>query len=205
MHASLDQLLKLRDDAAADETAAAHVATCLACANQLAQLRAVTRGLRTLQAPWAVPDRWNEVRSALRQVRPATPRARPGWLLPAASVAAVAALAVALTIRQDISPTVSPSAPQTAALEGPVNLSPVQVDSRDLIAESRRLEDFLSTLPQEPRVTRVGTALTVAGLEDRIQWVDDRLTLGAEEGLNRQQAERLWRERVELLNSLVAV
>jgi hypothetical protein len=202
MHATLDQLLKLRDDPVADEAAASHVARCPGCAAQLARLRTVTRGLRTLEAPWEVPDRWYAIRSELRRPMTVVPtRARPGWLMPAASVAAVAALALALTLRQSGGP---PDA--TPSVQLPTASGPVQIDPRALMAESRRLEELLNTLPrEEPRITRASTALTVADLEDRIQLVDARLTMGAEEGLDRQQAGRLWRERVDLLNSLIAV
>jgi hypothetical protein len=60
-------------------------------------------------------------------------------------------------------------------------------------------------LPAEPRITRAQTELTVADLEDRLQWVDYRLNLVNEAGLGGRNADLLWRERVDLLNSLVAV
>ena len=64
---------------------------------------------------------------------------------------------------------------------------------------------MLAAYSDAPRLTRASTALTVADLEERIQWVDYRLNLRAEDGLDSEQAQKLWRERVELLNSLVAV
>jgi hypothetical protein len=82
---------------------------------------------------------------------------------------------------------------------------PVPDARQALVAESQRLESLLASLPNEPRLTRAQTALTVADLEDRIQWVDYRLNLASEAGLADEPAERLWRERVDLLNSLVAV
>jgi hypothetical protein len=75
----------------------------------------------------------------------------------------------------------------------------------DLLAESQRLESLLASLPAEPRITRAQTELTVADLEDRLQWVDYRLNLASEAGLGGRDADLLWRERVDLLNSLVAV
>jgi hypothetical protein len=82
---------------------------------------------------------------------------------------------------------------------------PLQGSRQALVAESQRLETLLASLPAEPRLTRAETALTVADLEDRIQWVDYRLNLASEAGLASEPSERLWRERVDLLNSLVAV
>jgi len=82
---------------------------------------------------------------------------------------------------------------------------PVHAAPAALVAESQRLEAVLASLPADARLTRAGTALTVADLENRIRWVDYRLDLASEAGINPRQADLLWRERVELLNSLVAV
>ena len=71
--------------------------------------------------------------------------------------------------------------------------------------QSLRDISLLAALPNQPRLTRAQTALTVADLEDRIQWVDYRLNLASEAGLADEPAAKLWRERVDLLNSLVAV
>jgi hypothetical protein len=87
----------------------------------------------------------------------------------------------------------------------PVEATALGESRQELVAESQRLESLLAALPREPRLTRARTALTVADLEDRIQWVDYRLGLAHEAGLAAEPSERLWRERVDLLNSLVAV
>jgi hypothetical protein len=71
-------------------------------------------------------------------------------------------------------------------------------------AESERLEQLLARLP-ERRAMRGSTAFTVAELEDRLALVDDRLSRVALEPNAPERAERLWRERVEVLNSLVQV
>lgn len=210
MHASFDQLLKLRDEETAQGAVADHVRDCTACRAELEQLRSMTRGLRSLPPRWTPPDRWEAVRDArANPARQAPARARPGWWLPAASAAAVV-LAVVLTL--DREPRDLPAQPATAQIisrddprSDAESAATRRIDQRALIDESRRLEELLDTLPREPRITRVGTALTVADLEDRIEWVDYRLTVGAEDGLDREQAQRLWRERVDLLNSLVAV
>ncbi len=71
-------------------------------------------------------------------------------------------------------------------------------------AENARLEALLSSLP-EMRVIRGSTAFTVSQLEDRLAFVDDRLSRITLEPNAPEHAERLWRERVELMNSLVQV
>jgi hypothetical protein len=71
-------------------------------------------------------------------------------------------------------------------------------------AQNARLEAILAALP-EARVMRGSTAFTVSQLEDRLAFVDDRLSRITLEPNAPEHAERLWRERVELMNSLVQV
>ncbi len=80
--------------------------------------------------------------------------------------------------------------------------SPPAWDS--LQAQNERLEQLLLELPERSAM-RGRTALTVATLEDHLALVDERLTLTRLSPAAPEQAERLWRERVELMNSLVQV
>lgn len=197
MHASIEQLLNLRDDGDAGDDVAAHVRECAECRSTLERLNLVTAALRSLPARVSAPDRWNEIAARLSGDRAAksAPRRRPGWFLPAAS-AALVLVAVLLTFNDRDAPTADPQTKEIAAAESA---------RQQLLAESRRLESLLAAMPAEPRVTRAHTAMTVADLEDRIQWVDYRLNVANETGLRGDQADLLWRERVDLLNSLVAV
>jgi hypothetical protein len=60
-------------------------------------------------------------------------------------------------------------------------------------------------MPEEPRVARAATVLTAAGLEDRIEWVDVAIGANAAASTGAATAAPLWRQRVDLMNSLVAV
>jgi hypothetical protein len=71
-------------------------------------------------------------------------------------------------------------------------------------AENARLEQLLATLP-ERRIMRGSTAFTVAELEDRLAMLDDRLTRVTLEPNAPERSERLWRQRAEVMNSLVQV
>jgi hypothetical protein len=71
-------------------------------------------------------------------------------------------------------------------------------------AESERLERILAQLP-ERRSMRGSTAFTVAELEDRLAALDDRLSRVTLEPNAPERSERLWRERVDVLYSLVQV
>jgi hypothetical protein len=85
-----------------------------------------------------------------------------------------------------------------AAEQGDV---PVVAESR---AENDRLEWLLATLP-ERHAMRGSTAFTVAELEDRLAFLDDRLSRVTLEPNAPERAERLWQERVDVMHSLVRV
>ena len=74
----------------------------------------------------------------------------------------------------------------------------------ELVMENARLEAVLAGLPQ-PSTTRVRTAYAVAALEDRLAVIDDRLTAVSLQPSAPETAEELWRQRVNLMNSLVQV
>jgi hypothetical protein len=70
--------------------------------------------------------------------------------------------------------------------------------------ENARLEELLAALP-ERRSMRGSTAFTVAAIEDRLAAVDDRLSVTVLQPHAPEHADQLWRERAELLDSLVKV
>ena len=76
--------------------------------------------------------------------------------------------------------------------------------SAEMRAQNERLESILAALP-ERHAMRGSTAFTVAELEDRLASLDDRLSLVSLEPNAPERAEQLWRERVELMHSLVQV
>jgi hypothetical protein len=154
------------------------------------------RALPQLEPP---PGVWERVLETQR-VRAATRRLHRRALAVAAVLAvAVAGVSAAVMLERPRAPTLVfvPSAP--------ANLVPREAASyAPLIAESARLERLLAELP--PRRVVVGsTAGTIAGLEDRIGFVDAQLSYAAARDLAPTYREALWGERVELLNALVYV
>lgn len=155
-------------------------------------------------------DTMNEVRSALRALPALTPpagawvgaqvklaardaggAATPVRLAMAASlVAMLAAVMLWSGVPQGGAP-----ADRPAPLGAPIN---------DLVAENARLEAVLADLPR-PSTTRAGTAYAVAALEDRLAVIDDRLTAVSLQPAAPETTEELWRQRVNLMNSLVQV
>jgi MFS superfamily sulfate permease-like transporter len=75
----------------------------------------------------------------------------------------------------------------------------------ELVAQSQQLEQILRKLPERPRIERVATAAAIDTMEQRIQWLDFQLSNAPEADLSDEQSRQLWRERVELMDSLVKV
>lgn len=190
MHAGFDEL---SDIAAGRRLAGAHLAACPDCRDGLERLRRVRAGLAALPDFAAPPIAWSRIRE--RTARPQTVSRRTAPMAAAASL--LAALAIAWLL-------VAPPATETTAPDSSATWPYGRPPVSGLMAENARLEALLSQLP-ELHTTRLGTAYTVAAIEDRLALVDDRITTVAFEPHAPEVAEELWRERVTLMNSLVQV
>ena len=195
MHARIDQLLSLRDRAPVDGAAARHVEGCAQCAaelRRLIELRDRMQQLPTLPGP---PDAWPRIETVLASRRARQVRLRRGAI--AATIVLAAAAAIGLY---------GDSTPQTAQTPSPVPLQGAEAHAAfaDLVARSRVLDEMLQTLPRRPAVERVSMAATIDTIEERIQWLDFHLSYAPVE-LDDAQAQRLWSERVELMDSLVKI
>ncbi len=190
MHADFNELSEV---AAGRFPSSAHVAACPQCLAELARVRAVRTALGGLPAATAPAGAWAGAlarAAARRQASPAR-AATPAGLAMAASL--VAMLAAAILLAQ--APAQAPLAEQPIPLAQPID---------GLVAENARLEAMLAGMPQS-RTARVGTAYTVAAIEDRLALLDDRITVVSLEPHAPEAEEALWRERVNLMNSLVQV
>lgn len=114
------------------------------------------------------------------------------WPLVLAAAALVAAVGIAARLQ---------SAQEAFDAGSVAARAPVAAEMR---AESERLESILARLP-ERRAMRGSTAFTVAELEDRLALLDDRLSRVALEPNAPERSERLWRERVDVMHTLVQV
>ena len=202
MHESIDHLLRLRDGQPVDAATAAHVEQCQRCSAELRKLRETRAKLQSLPQLDA-PSSFQEIQRAI--ARPATARRT---VVSARLVAAVAFVTLTtiffVALRDETVPTVversaQPQDPGTAPIDV-VETARVP----ELVAQSQQLEGLLQKLPERPRIERVSTAAMIDTIEDRIQLLDFQLS-DAGSGLNEQQTRRLWRERVELMDSLVKV
>jgi hypothetical protein len=195
MHARLDQLLSLRDGAPVDAKVREHAqqcATCLAESGRLKELRSRLQSLPALEPP---NDAWPFIAARAVPVR----RRQHVWGLAAALVTMVVGTLAFVGLRD--SATQSDSFEHTQTRPSVAAKSDVQ----RLMEQSRKLDELLAYLPERPQVERVSTAATVDSIQQRIQWLDWQLAYEADAGLDAFQAERLWSERVELMDSLVKV
>ena len=199
MHASFSELLSLRDAEPTEAHVAQHVNQCPQCARELQQLSNARSRLRELPRLDAPPDTWSRI--SQRVAEPTAKIVRTNRMAGAVG-AAVGLLAVIILVTRE-------DGPQTAAvLERESPLAPAAPSEplvAALIAQSQELEQLLHALPQRPVIERVSTAATLDTIEQRIQWLDFQLSYAPEGSFDDAQAQRLWRERVDLMDSLVKV
>jgi hypothetical protein len=198
MHARLDELLNLRDGAPVDAALHAHVRDCADCSARLAATVELRERLRALPPARALrADGWAALEARLDAVH--ARRRRLARLAPLAAAASIAALALFAGLRWPERDTPTVDAAASAAREpGPSQAAALA----ELQARSQALEAVLAALPSRPSIGRAATTLPIDSLEAQVQWLDHELTLADADGRS-PQAEQLWRDRVEVMSSLV--
>lgn len=207
MHARTEQLLSLRDGEPVDAQVALHLDQCPACSKELKRLKQMRDALQSLAPAQPSAAAWAGIRAELnrRAVKPGL-RRRIGSAVAAASI--VVFICVAALRWAERSP--PPEAQTFASHSEPpriVATPAADMAVAQLVAQSRRLDEMLQRMPRRPQIERVAMAATVDTIEQRIQWLDLQLSFEPEpeSDLGAEQAQRLWRERVELMDSLVKV
>ncbi len=196
MHAAIHQLLSLRDGEPVDVQIARHVEACASCSAELARLERVRSRLQSLTDIEPPAEAWPQIASRL-QATEAPRRQRTPLAIAAALVVVVAS---GFVIRGFNTPAVGPP---TVRLESPSVPTPISLD--ELVAQSQELDQMLQYLPERPTVERVALAATIDTIEARVQWLDQQLSYVEDTGVDDVQATQLWRERVDLMDSLVKV
>jgi hypothetical protein len=204
MHATIEQLLSLRDGAPVEQAAALHVAGCESCRRELKRLETVRQRLRALPELDPPKNLWATV--AVNAVSTRSVAGRSRWPLAAvAGIAAGVVLGVALVMNLAKAPETGPVRGTTTDLIAatPAPASSVRgASTAELLETSRQLEAALRALPAAPRVTRAGTEWTVAELQDRIFEIDALL---GDPRLDAAGEQTLWRQRVMLMDTLMQV
>ena len=165
-------------------------------------LRAGLYGLPDTMPPRAV---WHRIREQAEAEGLITrPRAqRPSSWYMGGGLAAAALLVIVILPGRIETPEVESTAQTFTAVPPSDELSNVNVNAlQALMVESGQLESDLRSLPDQPRVVRAGTQITIIELEDRVSAIDFQLS-DPEIQMTPEDQELFWRERVRLMKLLV--
>jgi hypothetical protein len=195
MHLSIEQLLE-EPGLTAQSEVQKHLQNCLRCRMEVQSIRQTQHHLVSLPQLEPPEQSWTNIQSALHaQSRPSISSV---WYVAAA--ASVAVLAV-LIIDQRPAEQALEAAPSRSLTENARANEGIVA----LMEQSRHLDLVLQGLPDRPRVERVAMAATLDSIEDRIQWLDMQLTYASATESDDMRTQTLWRERVDLMDSLVKV
>lgn len=201
MHATTEQLLSLRDDEQSAPALQAHLQSCRRCTGELKRLSRVKDQLAGLPPIRPRQGLWQAVAVASLE-QPA--RTGFPWL---SAVAIAASFVLGLALMQRLGPGLSapdaqaPAAEMAQISEVVPSVEPVGLDA--LQKRSRQLESLRRAMPRRQGVIRASTARTIVDLQDRVALVDMRLNAAMDLGLGPAQQQALWRERVNLMQSLL--
>jgi hypothetical protein len=188
----MEQLLALREPGLEPGVQAAreHLESCEICAGELDRLDQRIARLRALPVLKPARSRLAEIHAQTSRLR----LRRRLKLIGGSTVALAAAVAVAVVL--------VPAGKQS----GSGQLAEQQeLDS--IIARSRSLESFIQNLDPDRQVTDGRAAMAAANLEDRVARIDQQLQMinFRDDQTSAQEALRLWRARIGLLDALVDV
>jgi hypothetical protein len=195
MHLSIEQLL---DDPGLTTQAEIqkHLENCSRCRLEVQGIRHTQHRLVSLPQLEPPEQSWTTIQAALHARSRAT---RSGvWYVAAA--ASVAVLAVLIINQRSPEETLEAATSRSLTENARANEGIVA-----LMEQSRHLDLVLQGMPNRPRVERVAMAATLDSIEDRIQWLDMQLTYASAAESDDARTQTLWRERVDLMDSLVKV
>ena len=201
MHARIEHLLSLRDGEPVAAELVAHIRSCAICTGELQRLSALRAEMQALPQFDPPVLSWERIEQTIPRRTSTLPPRKVGFA--AAAVALIMLAAIALIARHGDHRSSEQSVKAPKVLNEPRSSDVPHLD--ELVAQSQQLEQILQTLPQRPRIERVSTAATIDTIEQRIAWLDFQLLSTPDGDLSEEQSRRLWRERVELMDSLVKV
>ncbi len=206
MRPSTEDLLAVRDGEPLDASAKAFIESSVVHGRDVERLRRVQNALRALPAFEPPPD----VLARVLDAKDAREVGRNRWLRFAAGAGVAAAVATAAIVYVNTSgqPEPSDTAPATLVANGEPNalhLTATTVSYVSLVEQSGRLDRLLADLPAQRPLMTGATASTIAGLEDRIAFLDEQLAYSAAGKVPVPQRAALWSDRVEVMNALVNV
>lgn len=191
-HLTMEQLLALREPGREPLVQGwrDHAEACELCRAELERMDQRVARLRALPLLQPARNRFSEIQAQSRRSR-----FRHRFLVLSLGGLALAAT-VALTVV--LGPRLA-GAPAAQLAE--------QQELDDIIARSQQLETVVQGYNPDRRVTDGRTAVVAASLEDRLARVDQQIQVVnlLDQRVRAQEALRLWRQRVGLLDALVDV
>ena len=191
-HLTIEQLLALREPGLEPGVKALreHLDSCEVCSAELDRLDQRIARLRALPVLKPARSRFSEIKTQTHRWH----FRRRFKLIGGGTLALAATLAVAAVLV----PAVQRSSSSQLAEQR-------ELDS--IIARSRSLESFIQNLDPDRRVTDGRAAMAAANLEDRVARIDQQLQMInlRDNQTSAQDALRLWRARIGLLDALVDV
>lgn len=226
MHATIEQLLAVRDREPADAAIKEHVGVCLLCRETLAELVLAKDELNRLPVQAPPRDFWLDIQAQAEQRKQSVNSTQKLLRYGALGLAASVLLAAVVFIDQgDVKTTVPiPAGTSESVIDDNTTGINNTVADNDtdrtkttlsdttgtgsgldtLISRSAQLEAVLHALPQRPGIVRASTADLITGLQDGVALIDYQLNLNADK-LSPDQSRQLWQQRVDFMNSLVNV
>jgi hypothetical protein len=205
MRSRTEDLLSLRDGEPLAASARAAIETDSGALREVERLRRLQQSLAAMPTFAPPPDGWQRVLVASAQPEAAAGRRRRATGAAIAVTVAVAAITY-FAWRTPGSPSQKDAPSTTVAADAHHEPVAAPASYVALAEESARLERLLAQMPEQRPVMTGRTAGTIAGLEDRIAFIDEQLSFGAARGgLAPPQRQTLWGERVDLMNALVHV
>jgi hypothetical protein len=212
MHPSTEDLLSVRDGEPLDARTSEAIADSATHANEVERLRRMRAALRELPELHPPAGAWKAIAAVERETR--LRRGVTMRRIAGAGIAAAVALAAIVYLGSsergpELTATTTPPSSEAAGGAGPehpvLTGRVVPASYSALVAESARLDRALGQLRYQRPLMSGATASTIAGLEDRIAFIDEQLTYGSARELPQPERTALWGERVELMNALVHV
>ena len=209
MRTRTEDLLTIRDGEPIDASVHSQVLADPESSEELERLRAAQKTLQELPELQPPPGVWKKILAEVQRDDRREPKLLRHWSLGSAIAAGVAVLAFMLISTDPEMPVQIESGLVVAAPEGGSGvLDAVPAEELGyalLAAESAQLERELNSIEYQPSLTNADTATIAVVLEDQIGYVDAQLTYASANRLDSRQTETLWRERVDLMSTLVDV
>lgn len=195
-HLSVEQLVGLREPGLEPQVQnwRQHMDSCPLCRTEYDRLEQRVARLRALPTLRPGRDPFFTIQARARSERRRKQFKRTAWV----GVALAASLVTIVQVRS--------TARQNRTLEA-VGSNADQPELAEIMARSKQLEGALSSIDSDREVTDGRTVGITTSLEDRLARVDNQLQLVdlMDGTVRRQEALRLWRERVGLLDALMDV